>query len=84
MEILMAERITIEEIREAMRHKARGLSHAETYRAMGITLKRLENIMCKAGDEGIRSLWSDWSHILHAPRFGAKSANAPNQSNQTS
>jgi hypothetical protein len=80
----MAERITMEEIREAMRLKGKGMSHAEMYRLMGVTAKRLENIMVKASDEGIRAMWSDWSHILHAPRFGAKSANALNQSTQTS
>ena len=74
----------MEEIREAMRLKGKGMSHAEMYRSMGVSAKRLENIMVRAKDEGIRAMWSDWSHILNAPRFGAKSANALNQSTQTS
>jgi hypothetical protein len=76
--------ITIEEIRRVMELKSEGTSHAEIYRIMNITPKRLENILTKVHDEGIRDLWHGWKHILHAPRFGAKSANALNQSTQTS
>ena len=68
----MSGRITMEEIREAMRLKGRGMSHSEMYRSMGVSAKRLENIMVRAKDEGIRAMWSDWSHILNAPRFGAR------------
>ena len=62
----------MEEIREAMRLKGKGMSHAEMYRSMGVSAKRLENIMVRAKDEGIRAMWSDWSHILNAPASGQK------------
>ena len=44
----------MEEIREAMRLKGKGMSHSEMYRSMGVSAKRLENIMVRAKDEGIR------------------------------